>query len=314
MLRKIITAVSIAILVLISIPFIAGVINDPEVSQLNEETRKELYGKFIELSDGWTHYDEMGDGRAGTVVLVHGNSSPYFSFDNNVDALAKAGFRVIRYDIFGHGFSGRPETKFDHVLYDRQLLELMNKLKLTKPVHLAGTSQGGSIAAYFTAMHPKRVDRLVLLSPLMDEFTAMKSLWLKLTKSFVGNYMKAVFLDKMSLKKCRAVFVSPDKVEEFKKKYKLQMKYRGWKRAKLSNIREMNLGVITRAFETIGRHNRKIMLVWGDRDTLIPESSVKRTRKVLPGAEYHQLSGAGHIAHYEFPERVNPLLVGFLKK
>ena len=48
MLRKIITAVSIAILVLISIPFIAGVINDPEVSQLNEETRKELYGKFIE--------------------------------------------------------------------------------------------------------------------------------------------------------------------------------------------------------------------------------------------------------------------------
>jgi len=312
--RKLFIIILIVIMGVLCVPFAAGIVKDAEVLQLNEQTRKKLYGEFVRLSDGWTHYEITGTGRGGTVVLVHGNSSPYFSYDNNVDALGKAGFRVLRYDIFGHGFSDRPETGYDHELYDRQLLELLNRLKLTRPVHLVGTSQGGSIVAYFTANHPKRVDRLALLAPLMDEFTGMKSFRMRLLHSVFGYYMKTAFFDKMSLQNCGRVFVSADKLDEFKKKYKLQMQYRGWKRAKLANIRDMNVGVISRSFGIIGKQNRKILLTWGDRDTLIPEGSVKRMRKVLPRAEYRQLAGAGHIAHYEFPEKVNPLLIDFFSE
>ena len=37
-----------------------------------------------------------------------------------------------------------------------------------------------------------------------------------------------------------------------------------------------------------------------------------RLRDLLPDIEYHQIEGAGHLAHYEFADRVNPLLIRFL--
>ena len=37
-----------------------------------------------------------------------------------------------------------------------------------------------------------------------------------------------------------------------------------------------------------------------------------RLREPMPEVEYHEIEGAGHQAHYEFADRVNPLLVHFL--
>jgi len=39
---------------------------------------------------------------------------------------------------------------------------------------------------------------------------------------------------------------------------------------------------------------------------------MNRLRDLLPGIEYHELEGAGHLAHYEFPDRINPPLIRFL--
>jgi pimeloyl-ACP methyl ester carboxylesterase len=37
-----------------------------------------------------------------------------------------------------------------------------------------------------------------------------------------------------------------------------------------------------------------------------------RLRDLLSGVEYHELQRAAHLAHYELPDRINPLLVRFL--
>ncbi len=39
---------------------------------------------------------------------------------------------------------------------------------------------------------------------------------------------------------------------------------------------------------------------------------MRRLRDLFPEIEYHELEGAGHLAHYEFPDRINPLLIRFL--
>ncbi len=96
--------VALAVLVLL-LPFITGNLEEKE---LNNQVRNELELSFLELSDGVVHYDVSGPEDGAVVVLVHGNAAPLFSWDNNIEALTGAGFRVIRYDLYGFGFSDRP--------------------------------------------------------------------------------------------------------------------------------------------------------------------------------------------------------------
>lgn len=103
---------------IIIIPFLIG--RDIDKQELNRKTRAQLDGEFIELTDGVTHYELRGNDNASTIVLVHGKAAPYFSWDHNFEALVKAGFRVLRYDIFGHEFSDRPRmTTYNRDLYNR---------------------------------------------------------------------------------------------------------------------------------------------------------------------------------------------------
>ncbi len=52
---------------------------DAESDELNDKTRSELDGQFIELSESVVHYELKGPADAQTVVLIHGNAAPYFS-------------------------------------------------------------------------------------------------------------------------------------------------------------------------------------------------------------------------------------------
>jgi len=46
--------------------------------------------------------------RGPAVALVHGFSVPYYVWDPTAPELARAGFRVLRYDLYGRGYSDRP--------------------------------------------------------------------------------------------------------------------------------------------------------------------------------------------------------------
>lgn len=119
-----------------------------KTKELNALARKGASGSFVQLSDGFTHYELSNPHArdAERVVLVHGFSVPYFIFDPTSAFLTQSGFRVLRYDLLGRGFSDRPAT-----------------LQLAQPVSLVGVSTGGPITAAFTAHSPDRVDRLVLI-------------------------------------------------------------------------------------------------------------------------------------------------------
>ena len=112
-----------------------------ETKELNDSTRKSASGSFVALSDGVTHY-ELGGPRDGhSVVLVHGFSVPYFIFDSTFEFLVNAGFRVLRYDLIGRGFSDRPNVDYDIHLFVRQLKDLLDALEL-KQIDLVGLSMG----------------------------------------------------------------------------------------------------------------------------------------------------------------------------
>lgn len=305
---KIIGITIIAILILA--PFISG---DLEKEYLNPETRGELNGSFVELSDGFTHYELNGDQEAKTIVLVHGNAAPYFTWDNNVDALVDAGFRVLRYDIYGHGFSDRPKLEtYSRELYDRQLQELMEKLEIDDSIYLVGTSQGGSIAAYFTAQHEGKVEKIAFLAPLFDSFEGKKAFKAISSKGF-GDYIMSVMGDKMVTNPSKVLY-SEEKKVEITEKLKKQIKYKGKKRAVLANMRGDSLTDATPYYEKVKQQNIPVLLTWGENDKSISQESMQNLCDLIPHTQYHLIEDASHLAHYEFSQEINPILIDFFKK
>ena len=292
-----------------------------ETKILDFTNRQVVGDSYIHLPNGVTHYQlsndaplSLGDGvGVRDVVLVHGFSVPCFIFDPTHQFLTDAKFRVLRYDLFGRGFSDRPRTRYNMELFIKQLHDLLDALRFTSPVHLIGLSMGGPIAVTFTARHPGRVRSLTLIDPSGVKPVSLTPL-LKLAKMPV--VAEAVFGWMGTEGMVRAAgrdFYDPKLVEHFIDKYRVQMQYKGFKYALLSSVRNNMLGSFINSFERVGKMDVPVLLLWGREDGTVPFEHSDDLRAVMPNAEFHVIEECGHIPHYEKPEEVNPILLNFLE-
>ncbi|RPI93302.1 MAG: alpha/beta hydrolase [Chloroflexi bacterium] len=283
-----------------------------ETKELNELTRQEASGSFIQLSDGFTHY-ELGNPKADeTVLLVHGFSVPYFVYDTTFEFLTQSGFRVVRYDLFGRGFSDRPDTQYNIDLFVRQLGDLLDALRFPRPVSLVGLSTGGPITAAFTARFPERVSKLVLIDPIGAKPLPFAPLLKVAAMPFVGEaLLRLVRSDGMAMK--IAPLFNRELVKEFQSRYIVQMKYKGFRRAILSTIRNHTLDSCLDVYECIGKMDKPVLLFWGRNDPTVPLKHSDILRRAMPGMEFRVIENCGHAPHHEKPDEVNPILLQFLQ-
>ena len=285
-----------------------------EIKELNDATRQYAEGSFIQLPDGITHYELGGVENGKPVILIHGFSVPYFIYDPTFEFLRQEGFHVLRYDLFGRGFSDRPYTNYNLDLFLKQLGDLLDALRITRPVNLIGLSTGGPIAAAFTIRHPQQVDKLVLIDPvgarplsLSPMLKAMKlPLLAEAVLSFVGN-------DTL-IQSGSKDFFDPAFVEHFKSRYAVQMQFKGFRRAILSTFRNNMLGSFIDVYLQLGKMDKDVLLFWGRNDITVPFEHSIALCTVLPNVQFHAIENCGHIPHYEKPHEVNPILLEFLRK
>ena len=164
--KRLIVYFVLLLLILIGVYFILNL----EINRLNENEHKKLGGTFIKLSDGYTHYKLTGEESAQLAVLVHGGTIPMWTWTKQVSVLNDSGYRVLVYDKFGRGYSDRPNVTYNQELYKRQLIELVDSLALNEKFDLIGLSVGGGTVVNFTAQYPDKVRKLVLISPLINNF------------------------------------------------------------------------------------------------------------------------------------------------
>ena len=109
-----------------------------------------------------TAFDLTGPVTAPVVVLIHGLGLTRQTWADHLPTLSGA-YRVLTYDLSGHGESARPvRTPSLSVLSD-QLRNLMDHLDITRAA-LIGFSLGGMINRRFAMDHPDRVSALVILN------------------------------------------------------------------------------------------------------------------------------------------------------
>ena len=122
----------------------------------------------VPTNDIATFYEDTGHGPP--VVLIHGHTLDLRLWDAQVPPLADAGYRVVRYDVRGHGRSDAPATGYTYQNYSLDLRDLLDRLSIDAPAHLVGLSMGGGIALQFAVDHPQRVDSLVLVDSAVPGF------------------------------------------------------------------------------------------------------------------------------------------------
>jgi pimeloyl-ACP methyl ester carboxylesterase len=284
-----------------------------ETSELNDVIRKHAGGSFIELGDGITHYESSSESGGVPVILIHGFSVPYFIYDNTFEFLTAFGFRVVRYDLYGRGFSDRPLIKYDIHLFTRQLLHLLDALHINR-AHLIGLSMGGPVTAAFIQQHPDRVEKHILIDPCGTRSIRLPWLLEGLKLPGVGEVVIGLFGSTAMVKQIGSDLFDPALVGQFQARYAMQMQYKGFKRAILSTLRSRMLDSFLDVYERVGKLQKPTLLFWGRKDTTVPFSHSALLLKALPHAEFHVIEHCGHIPHVERPEKVHPILLEFLQK
>jgi len=118
--------------------------------------------KYVDLSDIRLHYLEWaGEGR--TAVLVHGSGLCAHTWDPIARALAPR-FRVLAFDLRGHGDSDKPDGHFSWPEVAGDLPGFIDALGL-EDILLVGHSRGGGVATLGGAQRPEHVWRMVLMEP-----------------------------------------------------------------------------------------------------------------------------------------------------
>jgi pimeloyl-ACP methyl ester carboxylesterase len=282
---------------------------------LDEEARRTAGGEFVELSEGTTHYEIAGPEDGKPVVLVHGFSVPAFIWDPTFKALTDAGFRVVRYDLFGRGYSDRPRGRYDLVRFDRQLVELVAALHLGPAVDVVGLSMGGGIAVDTADRHPELVRKLALIDPA-GMMTQMPRAFRVLGIPLVGELLMVTVGKRVLVSGLQDDFYKPGRMaalmDRYRDQYMVQMRYPGFLRALLSTIRYGPLDTLADAYARVGAQERRVLLIWGREDTTVPFALSEKMVSLMPNVDFHPIDDAGHVPHLEHPEQVNPLLIDFL--
>lgn len=114
------------------------------------------------ISNNGTSYDLNGAPDAAVVVFIHGLGLNRQIWQNYLPAFSEQ-YRVLSYDLYGHGESTSPPTKPDLSVYAVQLRELLDELEIDNCT-LIGFSLGGMINRRFALDYGSRAAALVILN------------------------------------------------------------------------------------------------------------------------------------------------------
>lgn len=118
------------------------------------------------LTQDGTFFEVHGREGAPVVVLVHGLGLCREIWTPCINTFAQK-YRVISYDLYGHGKSEPSKKAASLTVYSKQIASLLNELNIPKAA-IVGFSIGGMINRRFAIDHPNRLTCQVILNSPHD--------------------------------------------------------------------------------------------------------------------------------------------------
>jgi pimeloyl-ACP methyl ester carboxylesterase len=231
------------------------------------------------------HSVEFGSGEQ-ELVLLHGLSGSAVWWRRNVPALAER-YRVVLPELVG--FGGSPAAKrLPPVGETADLLdEWMGAMQLGR-VHLVGHSMGGQISVHLAARHPSRLDRLVLVDAagIPRPLTPRNAVRFAMEVGPLWRWGDPRFLPTIVRD---ALTAGPRTVV-----------------GAIGHILRDDVRPL------LPRITAPTLVVWGERDNLVPLLHAAELRNRIPNAQLAVLRGAGHNPMVDRAADFNRLLLRFL--
>jgi pimeloyl-ACP methyl ester carboxylesterase len=246
-------------------------------------------------------YEEAGTGPA--IVLLHSTVCDRRMWDPQIPALTEAGYRAIRCDFQGYGESPMPRTAYDNA---QDVIDLLDALGVAETMVIA-SSGGGRVALEVAARWPSRVTAMALLCTAKadHEPSAQREAFGDLEEALLeaGDVAGATDLNVRT-------WVGPEADDATREKVR-EMQQHAFE-VQLAPIDEEPDPIrVEYAFSAI---TAPTLLISGEHDFPDFQAIAEELAETLPGARHIHLDWAGHLPSMERPDKVNPLLLAFLRE
>lgn len=269
--------------------------NNYETIDKNIRFRQQIKtGEFLKLSKGYTYYEIKNKEAKKTLIFIHGFSVPSYIWDDTFKSASKRGYKTVRLDLYGRGYSSNLDSDYTDELFANQVIELMNELKIERATFL-GLSNGGRVISKIAYLKPELIQKLVYVSsssfqehkPLNDTSVSGKEI-----NDFIKNNYPSISKGQM------LDFKYPQNFKGWDDKYEQLLQYEGFARALISTRKNhINLDLENKF---INDSNIPLYTVWGDSDSAVVYNNFKnKLNKLMPRRIEYFISNSGHLPNME---------------
>jgi pimeloyl-ACP methyl ester carboxylesterase len=262
-----------------------------------------VQSNYVLTPEGRVHYYEAEPripGGGVPLVLIHGLGARDEYWAPMLKRLKRAGFHVYAPDLLGYGRSPHPQNGDYSIANEEKFVyDFIQAIGLQK-TDIGGWSMGGWIALRLALDHPEVVDRVVVYDSAGLRFNL--------------NFPPTIFHPQTTEDMQRLLTqMDPERKPE------PQFVLRGIMRAKGNQQWVVDRSVASMMTgrdlldDRLSSLSEPLLIVWGQRDNLIPLPVGERIHQLVPRSELDILEGCGHLAPAFCSRRAAQATVDFLK-
>jgi len=268
------------------------------------------------------HVAETGPENGPVVMLLHGFPEFWYGWRHQIDALAGAGYRVIAPDQRGYNTSDRPNgvAAYDLDRLADDVIALADGLGEAR-LHIIGHDWGAAVAWWIAIRHPHRLERFAALSAPHPAVwvDAMRNHPVQRRKSGYVKAFRIPFLPELLMRrrnfKVLAAALREGKRPEACADGDLERYREAWAMpGALTGMVNWYRALLARTWDPqrMGRIAVPALIVWGNDDKYGVHDLAERSSALCDSASIVYLN-ASHWVQHDDPERVNALLLDFLR-
>ena len=256
---------------------------------------------MLQCRDIAVHIADSGDPDGRPVVFANSLGTDLRLWDPILPLLPD-GLRIIRYDKCGHGLTDRRSGPYSIAMLARDVEVMLEELEVARCLFV-GLSIGGCIALQLAATRPDLVAAVVISN----------------SAARIGN--RAMWDERIRKVQSGGTGSIADSIVErwFSENYRIncQLQVRGWRNMVSCTSRSGYSGCCE-ALKSADLRDQAAAIripalaIAGTEDVATPPDLVRHTASLVDGCSLELVSGAGHLACAESPERYAEILNGFM--